>query len=292
MTAQQEFTRLALKQHPLSAAYPSMLDEDVQALSEDIAKHGQREKGVLLEGMVLDGWHRYRACYLVGVEFETVEYDGADPAAFVESKNDNRRHMTASQRAESKLRVFEWRDRGKSKSAPGADQGSSTEEIAKAARASTRTVEQAKAAHRAGLGDEVLTGTISAKTGAELAKLSPKKRDKAVKAIKEGKPPAPLKEKKADPRDAEIKKLRGAVETLNEEKVDLADTARELNDKLTAFETTDPDEQQKEIQKLQKRIVRLEAEIERLTIARNDAQNKNNELIRQVKLLQRKPGGR
>lgn len=97
---------------------------------------------------------------------------------------------------------------------------------------------------------------------------------------------------KADPRDAEIKRLTAALEEANEAKNDLADIAREQEDKLTALETTDPDEQQKEIQKLQKRIVRLEAEIERLTIARNDCQNKNNELIRQVKILQRKPGGR
>lgn len=105
------------------------------------------------------------------------------------------------------------------------------------------------------------------------------------------KPPAREVEKD-DPRDAQIKRLTAALEEANEAKSDLADIAREQEDKLTALETTDPDEQQKEIQKLQKRIVRLEAEIERLTIARNDCQNKNNELIRQVKILQRKPGGR
>lgn len=96
--------------------------------------------------------------------------------------------------------------------------------------------------------------------------------------------------KKPDPRDAEIKRLRAALAEANEKKEAAADEARDLQDKLTAFETTEPDEQQKELMRLQKRIVRLEGEIERLTIARNDCQNKNNELIRQVKLLQRKHG--
>lgn len=98
------------------------------------------------------------------------------------------------------------------------------------------------------------------------------------------------KEGKADPRDAEIKRLTAALEEANDAKGDLADTARELEDKLTAYETTDPDEQQKEIQKLQKRIVRLEAEVQRVTVARNDCQNKSNELIREVRRLQKKLG--
>jgi superfamily II DNA or RNA helicase len=54
------------------------------------------------------------------------------------------------------------------------------------------------------------------------------------------------------------------------------------------FETTEPDEQQKEIAKLQKLIVqRKDGEIERLTRRANDCNNKCNELIRQVKLEQK-----
>jgi hypothetical protein len=39
-----------------------MPENETRGLAEDIEKHGQREPGVLLEGMVLDGWHRYLAC--------------------------------------------------------------------------------------------------------------------------------------------------------------------------------------------------------------------------------------
>jgi hypothetical protein len=95
--------------------------------------------------------------------------------------------------------------------------------------------------------------------------------------------PAPKAEKQPDG----MAKLRAAVEDLTEKNGDLVDTARELEDKLTAFEKTEPDDQQKEIMRLQKRVVKLEAEIERLTRSRNDAQAKNNELIREVKRLRK-----
>lgn len=286
MTARPQIT---LQQHPLSAAFPSMPEADVAALAEDIAKHGQREKGVLLDGMVLDGWHRYRACYIAGVDFEANEFEGEDPIAFVLSKNLHRRHLTATQRATAIVTATNWRANGqKSSSAPGAEL--TAKEMAKAAEVSTRTIEQAKAAVTADpeLGEAMKDGKVSAKEAAHVANLPKAKREKAVKAIKEGRPPKSPKEKKEDPRDTEIKKLHGQVEALNEEKENLADTARELEDKLTAFEKTDPDEQQKEIMRLQKRIVRLEGEIERLTRARNDCQAKNNELIREVKKLRKR----
>lgn len=98
----------------------------------------------------------------------------------------------------------------------------------------------------------------------------------------------PKKDAKPDASAAEIKKLKDILAERDEKIDDLAETARALEDKLTAFEKTEPDEQQKEIMKLQKRIVRLEAEIERLTRARNDAQAKNNELIREVKRLRKR----
>jgi hypothetical protein len=89
----------SLTQHPLSAAFPAMPEQELEALALDIEKHGQREPGVLFEGMVLDGWHRYLGCQKAGVEFRAVEFDGDDPVGFVISKNLHRRHMTASQRA-------------------------------------------------------------------------------------------------------------------------------------------------------------------------------------------------
>lgn len=269
---------MTLQQHPLSAAFPSMPEAEIEALAMDIEKNGQREPGVTLDGMVLDGWHRYLACLRNNHEFVSADFVGDDPVSFVISHNLHRRHLTASQRAAAVVATAEWKPAGRPSGnrAPGALL--SNKQLAEKAEVSERTIKDAKAAHGAGLGNAVKDGQVSAKRGAEIAKLPKGKREKALTQQ-----PA----KKDDPRDAEITQLRAAVETLTEEKGDLADTARELEDKLTAFEATDPDDQQKEIIKLQKRIVRLEAEIERLTVARNDGQNKNNQLIRQVKLLQK-----
>lgn len=274
-----------LKQHPLSAAFPSMPEDDVVALSEDIAKHGQREEGVLYEGMVLDGWHRYRACYLVGVEFEAAEFDGKDPVSFVLSKNLHRRHLTASQRGACIVAATNWRPHGDQKSRSAAAADRTTQEMAKEAEVSPRTIENAKAAHKAGLGDEVREGKVSAERAAAVSKLPAARREKAVKAIKNG-TPAP-KSRKNTP-DAEIEKWRKIIEELTEQKSDLADTARELEDKLTVFETTDLDDQQKVIADLQKKLQRKDAEVSRLNIKISDLNNKCNELIRQVKLEKKK----
>lgn len=271
--------KISLKQHPLSAAFPSMPDAEIEALAIDIEKNGQREKAVMYEGMVLDGWHRYLACEKADLPFHAEEFDGEDPIAFVLSHNLHRRHLTGSQRAAAVVKATSWRANGhnKSTSAPGADL--TAKELADKAEVSERTIEHAKTAERAGLGDAVREGQVSAKRAAEVAKLPKAKREKALKA--------PAKPKAKSAPGAELIDLQGKYADLLEKNADLADTARELEDKLTAFEKTEPDEQQKEIMKLQKKVVKLEAEVERITRARNDAQAKNNELIREVKRLRK-----
>lgn len=273
------------RQHPLSAAFPSMSETDIEALAEDIRKHGQRDPGVMFEGMVLDGWHRFLACDRAGVAFESVEFEGTDPIAFVLAKNLHRRHLTASQRAAAIVAAHNWRPHGdQSRSAAAADRTmKTTQEMAREAEVSPRTIEHAKAAQEAGLGDAVKEGRVSAERAAQVAKLPKAKREKALDAPEPRKPSADAVKARADLID-----LQGKYADLLEKHADLAQTARDLEDKLTKLEAVEPDDQQKLIEKLQKRIVRLEAEVERITRARNDAQTKNNELIREVKRLQKK----
>lgn len=290
MTAQQEFSRLTLTQHPLSAAFPSMPESEIAALAIDIETHGQREPGVTLDGMVLDGWHRYLACHRLGVQFKATDYDGADPRSFVLSRNLHRRHLTASQRASAVVKCSEWHPGGRG----ALVQPSSTNaEMAKEADVGERTIVQAKRAEEVGLGDAVREGKVSARAAADVAKLPKKRREKAIKAIEDGEQPS-LPKPRAVIASREVEKLyeeaKAELVDLKERYETLADTARDLSDKLTAFETTELDEQQKLIATLQKRIVRLEGEVDRVTVARNDANNKNNVLIREVKRLQKKVG--
>lgn len=262
--------RAALQQHPLSAAFPAMPESEIEALAEDIEKGGQRDPGILFEGMVLDGWHRFLACQRLGIQFRSVEFDGEDPVAFVLSKNLHRRHLTASQRAAAVVAATNWRPQGRpGKAEPGS--GFSEKDMARMAEVTDRTIRQAKVAHEAGLGEKVKAGEVSAKRAAEVAKLPPKEREKALKE------PAPT-EKKGH--SAELEELR---ERYN----DLAETARELEDKLTSFEATEYDEQQKIIADLQKKLRKAEGEIEHQKRRANDLQAKCNELIREVKKLRR-----
>lgn len=197
------------KQHPLSAAFPAMSGLDIQNLADDIRERGQQESGVLLDGMVLDGWHRYLACIQAGAEFRAREFSGGDPVAFVLSKNLHRRHLTASQRAASIVACKEWRPNGVARGAKVHGMASKAE-MAEEAQVSERTIAHAKVAHEAGLGKVVRDGEVSAKRAADVAKLPPRKREKALSE------PTKPKAKDRSPEEQTITALRDEVAELKE----------------------------------------------------------------------------
>jgi ParB-like chromosome segregation protein Spo0J len=90
--------------HPAADLFPMMTPEEYEALKEDIRQHGQHEWATLLDGKIIDGRNRYRACRELGIETEFCELDVRDhpqpfdPVAFVLSKNLYRRHLTREQR--------------------------------------------------------------------------------------------------------------------------------------------------------------------------------------------------
>lgn len=85
--------------HPLADIFPLIDGQAYSDLIADIIKHGVREPVWLYEGQILDGRNRWRAAKVAGVECETREYEGDDPAGFVVSLNLHRRHLSESQRA-------------------------------------------------------------------------------------------------------------------------------------------------------------------------------------------------
>ena len=189
-------------QHALSAAFPSMSADDQQALTNDIETNGQREPIVMFEGAVLDGWHRYQACLSLGLApVETALPADTDPVAYVKSRNLHRRHLSASQRAAAVVACSDWAPAHRpNKSAVAADLPEkslhdsnlrTTQQMAKEANVGVRTVEHAKAAHKAGLGEAVRDGTVTAERAAEVAKMPKAKRKAALaepKAAKKAKP--------------------------------------------------------------------------------------------------------
>lgn len=141
------------------------MDEvEFKRLCSDIETHGLRQPVVEFDGMVLDGWHRYRACLETGREPLVVQFDGPDPRTFVLSLNLSRRHLTASQRAAAVVAVADWKPVGKPQ--VGANSAPSAELLAKQADVSPRTIEHTKKAFRAGRGEEVRDGKVSAKAAA------------------------------------------------------------------------------------------------------------------------------
>lgn len=87
--------------HPAAELFPAMDEAAFAALVEDISAHGQREPILILDGQVIDGRHRQRACEQLGLapQVREVESSDGDPFALVVSLNLHRRHLSESQRA-------------------------------------------------------------------------------------------------------------------------------------------------------------------------------------------------
>lgn len=252
---------MELKQHPLSSAFPSMSEADYQALKDDIKSNGQREPVMVYEGMVLDGWHRYRACHELGVKAQQFTFRGNDPAAFVESANLHRRHLSASQRAIAVVAVRAWTPAGKPLEqaakpnvATVATLAKTNAEMAKEAKVSPRTIRDAKTAQKAGLSEAVKEGAITVNEAAKIARGKPEKA-------------APVES--FGPSEAEI----AAAQRDQEEELATLRKIAEGDDKLKAALAE---------------VTRLQALNRVLTERLNSMQNEKNAAIRAAKSWQRK----
>lgn len=263
-------------QHPLSAAFPAMSDEDFQALKDDIEVNGQREPVMLFEGMVLDGWHRYRAVTELGMTLKSfTKPDDEDPVVVAKSANMHRRHLTASQRAIAEVALHQWAPAGKqkagAKAAAAAALPATTDTMAKDAKVSPRMIRDAKVVHKAGLSEPVRDGALTLEKAAAVA------RGKPTKPKKTTLPPAPAPERGQTlppaedfgPTDAEL----AAQAREQEEEAAALRRLLEADDKLAALASENQ---------------QLRAEIRVLKERRDGLMNENAELVKRIKALQRK----
>lgn len=258
-----------MNQHPLSAAFPSMSDEDFQSLKADIKANGQREPIIVHEGMVLDGWHRYRACTDLGIKPQQFTFDAsADPVAFVLSNNLHRRHLTPSQRAAAIVACTEYGAHGGRRKGQetklSLDRKPKVEDLAKAAQVSPMLIKDAAAAKKAGLLDEVKDGTISASAAADMARGKEPKKPKRTLGLPEHQP-------------ADEDQLIEAQHTIS----DLAAENDALRDKLAVESLMDSEEAKTQtletIQELRDRVRVLEAENAALKVSRDTYQREASE---------------
>lgn len=266
-----------LKQHPLSAAFPAMSADDFAALVEDIKANGQREPIMLYEGMVLDGWHRYRACVQLGIKPQQFTFSGMDPVGFVLSHNLHRRHLTPSQRAAAVVACSEWAPAHRPKKAETISAFSRDKDMAKAAGTSDRTIRDAKVAHKAGLTDAVKSGALTAHEAAQVArgKPEPKKPAKVSKRTLEALPPAGVEAL------TDADHLNEAQHTITE----LAAENEQLRDRL-AVEAMDASEDEKTqaaetIRDLRAMVKTLEAELDAVKVSRDTYMREASELKKQ-----------
>jgi ParB-like chromosome segregation protein Spo0J len=89
------------KIHDLCKLFPPMTDEEYEALMKSMKERGfdTAEPVILLDGMILDGRHRYSAALDTDTEPVFRDFNEEDPLAFVIRKNMHRRHLTTSQRS-------------------------------------------------------------------------------------------------------------------------------------------------------------------------------------------------
>lgn len=163
-----------MKQHPLSAAFPSMSSHSIDDLADSIKTIGQQNPIIVHDGMVLDGWHRYQACQIAKVLPIIEEFDGDDPVAFVLGANLHRRHLTESQRAAAVVMCSEWAKSGGQVCTRAA---LTSAQMAETAQVSERTIVNAKRGIEAGLGEAIKDGKISARAAAEVGREPQTKRE-------------------------------------------------------------------------------------------------------------------
>lgn len=99
---------MTLELHPLCTLFPRLAGADFSALVDDIEANGLRHPITLLDGMVLDGGNRYRACLEAGITPTFVEFTGGSPVAFVLSSNLHRRHLSPGQQAAIVASAQDW----------------------------------------------------------------------------------------------------------------------------------------------------------------------------------------
>jgi DNA repair photolyase len=99
--AQTDDTLDGKRIHPLASLFPPMSGDEFAAVCEDVKANGLVEPIVVLNGEILDGVHRLRACLQTGIEPRYQEWngEGGTPMQYVWSRNWTRRHLTAGQRA-------------------------------------------------------------------------------------------------------------------------------------------------------------------------------------------------
>ena len=84
-----------ITQHPLAKRFRPFTSAELRRLRDSVTRLGILEPVTILDGMVLDGWHRFSVARELGVDCPTTEYSGSaeDIELWLSAKNEARRHL-------------------------------------------------------------------------------------------------------------------------------------------------------------------------------------------------------
>ncbi len=256
------------QQHPLSAAFPAMSEQDFQSLKDSITEIGVQNPITLFESMVIDGWHRYTAANELGMDCPSKELDAwIDPVAFVRAQNKDRRHLPLSAWALIEVSLREWKPAHRpGKGALSAPLQASNQEMADAAGVKKRLIQQAKAVQNKAAPEviaAVKSGEIGLPKAAAIAKLPKEEQAAAIHK------PTPKATPEETPEDDGPSAEEIAAQVAAEE-ADRALVAKLLDSNEPLAELAEENRQ-------------LKAEIAQLKLARDGYMNRCNEAIALVK---------
>lgn len=199
--------------HEAATLFPLMKGAEFDELVSDIKERGLREPLLFtVDGRLLDGRNRYRACREAGVRLTDADketYDGPSPWAEVASRNLHRRHLNASQRgmiAEQMAQRSMEQTLAQNAAKPQVTPASSKEladqrddlpptmdEAAQLMNVSTATIKRARTVKRKGtpaLRSAVADDRVSLHQAEKVARLAPDAQDEYVTALDDQQPPA------------------------------------------------------------------------------------------------------
>lgn len=217
--------------HQFAEIFPMHEGEPLWKLRDRIKANGLREHIVLLDGKILDGRRRERACLEGGVkpiyrEFGSRKSDGDDPLEFVIDINLHRRHLGSGERdlAAARYATAKAGENQHSRSAQNA-QTSTNDAAAEKFETTEANVRRAKTVVQHGtpeVQEAVASGEAKVSDAAAVAKEEPAVQKEAVKR---------KREKKA-------KTLKEAVEQIKEEEAKdetMEDVIARKNSELESF---------------------------------------------------------
>ena len=97
-----------MKFHPLAHYFPMLPDKEFEELKKSIKNFGLLEPITTLDGMILDGRNRFKACQETGVTPRYRDYfeNGYEPIDFVVAANMRRRHLSPAQKVQIWIDIY------------------------------------------------------------------------------------------------------------------------------------------------------------------------------------------